>query len=89
MGSMSGQSIDGLSSSKIIVFHFFIRKSGNDGWKRRCGPFSAAVASVDGVIAAGRCAARNTSTAKLKVKLEMRRILYKNTDTCSSIQWRS
>jgi hypothetical protein len=77
-----GQSICGASSLKIMFLHFLIRKSGNDGRIRRSVANFVVETSPGGVLAAGE----EPMSGELKVKLEKRRILYKNTVTCLSIQ---
>jgi hypothetical protein len=50
--STGGQSIERLSSLKIIVLHFLILKSGNDGLAWRCDTNPAATTPKTGVLAA-------------------------------------
>jgi hypothetical protein len=47
-----GQSIEGLSSLKIMFIHSLIRKSGNGSWIRRCGTKTDVLTSLSGVGAA-------------------------------------
>jgi hypothetical protein len=47
-----GQSIEASSLLKMMFLHFFIRKSGNGGWLRRCGMKRVVRATLFGVWAA-------------------------------------